>query len=83
MDFLTKAIFNLKPNCEFTLTNGDYSTIQWIVIEGKAPTQAQVDAEIERLIAADEAATVLKAEAKAELLARLGITEDEAKLLLS
>jgi len=83
MNYLVKAIFSLKPNCEFKLENDDYSTIEWIAIEGKTPTQAQVNAEIERLIAADEAAAASKAEAKAELLARLGITEDEAKLLLS
>lgn len=83
MDYLVKAIFNLRPNCEFTLKNGDYSTIEWIVLEGKAPTQAQVDAEIEKLIASNEAAVATKAEAKAELLARLGITAEEAQLLLS
>jgi hypothetical protein len=83
MNYLVKAIFSLKPNCEFKLENDDYSTIEWIVIEGKAPTQAQVNAEIERLIAADEAAVATKAEAKAELLARLGITAEEAQLLLS
>ena len=82
-DYLVKAIFNLKPNCEFKLENDDYSTIEWIAIEGKAPTKSQVDAEIERLTAADEAAVATKAEAKAELLARLGITAEEAKLLLS
>jgi hypothetical protein len=82
-NYLVKAIFSLKPNCEFKLENDDYSTIEWIVIEGKTPTQAEVDAEIKRLIAVDKAAVATKAEAKAQLLDRLGITAEEAALLLS
>ena len=82
-DYLVKAIFSLKPNCEFKLQNDDYSTIEWIILDGQAPTQAKVDAEIKRLIAADEAAATSKAEAKSELLIRLGITAEEAALLLS
>ena len=42
--------------------------------------QAKLDAAEKESI---EAAKAVKATAKAELLARLGITEDEAKLLLS
>lgn len=42
-------------------------------------TKAKLDAEIVRL----ETENAAKATAKAELLAQLGITEDQAKLLLS
>jgi hypothetical protein len=48
--------------------------------EIKANETAAVQAEADRLAAEAEAAT--KAEAKAALLAKLGISEDEAKLLL-
>jgi hypothetical protein len=82
-DYLAKAIHKLKPNAEFTYTNRDYSTINWIVLEGDAPTQSEIDEAIE-LVKSEELAEIeAQANAKAELLERLGITEDEAKLLLS
>lgn len=79
---LTNAIQSLKPNAEFSLENNDYSTIVWDVLEGKAPTQTEVDAEIIRLQSVKEAEKVSKLAARTALLERLGITEDEAKLLL-
>lgn len=83
MDYLVKAIKKLKPNSEFSFSNYDYSTIKWDVLEGKAPTQAEVDAVIEQIKADEIAEAQAKAAAKTALLERLGITEDEAKLLLS
>jgi uncharacterized LabA/DUF88 family protein len=44
-------------------------------------TEAQLKAAIEAHVAVDDVA--VKAQAKSELLTRLGITEEEAKLLLS
>jgi len=83
MSDLAKAIRLLKPNSEFSYQNDDYSTIKWNVLEGNAPTQAEIDAAIEQ-VKANEIAADAKAEAdKAALLAKLGITADEAKLLLS
>lgn len=81
--YLVKAIQSLKPNAEFALVDGDYSTIEWHVLDGKAPTQAQIDAEIAKIQAAELNAEADKAAAKAALLDRLGITADEAKLLLA
>ena len=83
MNYLVLAIKNLKPNSEFVIRDKDYSTIEWLVLEGTAPTKKQVDDEIKKLKAATEADATAKAEAKAELLDRLGITAEEAKLLLS
>jgi hypothetical protein len=81
--YLVKAIKSLTNNAEFTLSNGNYSTIEWYVLEGTAPTQVEIDAAIKQ-IKADEIAAETKAEAdKAALLAKLGITADEARLLLS
>ncbi len=82
-NYLTEAIRQLHPRAEFSYTNNDYATIKWDVLEGDAPTLAEINAEIEK-IKADEAAAMVKAENdKAALLAKLGITPDEAKLLLS
>lgn len=81
--YLTSAILSLRPNSEFAITENDYSTIEWHVLEGTAPTKAQVNSEIEKIKAAEVKAEADRLVSKAELLARLGITEDEAKLLLS
>ena len=82
-DYLVEAIRLLKPTAEFSFNDNDYSTIKWDVLEGKAPTQAQIDAAIEQVKADEIAEAETQAIAKAALLDRLGITKDEAKLLLS
>lgn len=82
-NYLTKAIFKLKPTAEFVITDNDYSTIVWHILEGDAPTQAEIDEAIEQIKADEIAEAQTKAAAKSALLDRLGITEDEAKLLLS
>jgi hypothetical protein len=74
---ITKAIQSLKPNAEWTLTGDDYANLIWLST-GKAPTLAEIEAEIAALPAKEAA----KIAAKANLLAKLGITADEAKLLL-
>ena len=83
MNYLQKAINRLRPTAEFSFSNEDYSTIQWDVLEGNAPTLTQINKEIEKIIAEEEVAKVAQSNAKAELLAKLGITAEEAALLLS
>jgi hypothetical protein len=82
MDYLTRAIQSLRPNSEFSFQNKDYSTIKWDILEGTAPTGKAIDDEIARLKAADLTIEADRAAAKTALLARLGITADEAALLL-
>jgi hypothetical protein len=81
-DYLVKAIKKLKPHAEFSLTDNDYTTIKWDVLDGDAPTQAEIDAEIVKIKAAEEQDKATKAANKAALLERLGITAEEATLLL-
>jgi hypothetical protein len=81
--YLGRAIQKLKPNSEYVIQSDDYSTIKWVVLEGEAPTQAEIDAAIEQVKAEELAAEAKAATDKAALLAKLGITADEAKLLLS
>ena len=81
-NYLVKAIRSLKPTSEFAFTDEDYSTIEWHVLEGTAPTQGQIDAEIVKIKAQEEADKTAKAAEKAALLERLGITAEEATLLL-
>ena len=83
MSYLVKAIKKLKPTAEFSFTEDDYATIKWDVLDGEAPTQKEIDAAIKEVKADEAQAEATKATAKAALLSRLGITAEEAVLLLS
>lgn len=82
--YLVSAIQKLAPHSEFSFHNDDYSTIQWDILEGKAPSQAEIDAAIEEIktqetkAESDKAAKKAAAEAK---LAVLGLTTDDLKAL--
>lgn len=80
---IADAIYKLKPTAQFSYQNEDYSTINWDTLEGNAPTQAEIDAAIEQIKIDREQSKADNAAAKAALLAQLGITEEQAKLLLS
>ena len=67
----------LEINCE----TGEVQEIELTAEEVAALEAAAAQAEADRKTAEDEAKA--KADAKAALLDKLGITEDEAKLLLS
>jgi hypothetical protein len=77
----TEVIKYLRPNGGYVVYDGDLNTM--IYDEGVAPiTQKEFDEAVDLVdaqILADQAA---KEAAKALLLERLGITSDEAKLLL-
>jgi len=83
-NYLTLAIYKLRPDSEFTYTDRDYATIEWIKLEGDAPTQAEIDTAIEQ-VKADEQAAADKAEADKAIaqskLAALGLTADDLKAL--
>jgi hypothetical protein len=82
MSYLTKAIKNLNPNAEFSYQDDDYSTINWIVLDGDAPTKKQIDDEIKRIKAAEIVDAKAKETAKAAILDRIGLTADELKTIL-
>ena len=78
-----EALSKLRPAAEWYLSGDDYSNLKWLDKKQTQPTWAEVEATI---IAIDqaEAQAVTEAAAKRQaLLAKLGITEEEAKLLLS
>jgi hypothetical protein len=83
-DYLTQAIKKLKPNAEFSYTDDDYSTINWIVLDGEAPTQKEIDAAIKEVkadeIAEDQARAAAKATAEGKLAA-LGLTVNDLRAL--
>ena len=82
MSDLVKAIRLIKPTSEFSYQDDDYSTIQWDVLDGEAPTKSEIDAALRKVKADDIAAEAKKAKDREALLARLGITAEEAALLL-
>ena len=83
MDNLTRAIKKLKPTAEFSFSNNDYSTIKWDQLEGKAPSQNEIDKAILEITENDLAQAEIKSATKAALLERIGITADELSLLFS
>jgi hypothetical protein len=58
-------------------------TIKWDVLEGDAPTLEEIESEIARIKALDIKIEKDNVKAKADLLTKLGITPEEAALLLS
>jgi hypothetical protein len=81
---LVKAIKHILPSAEFTFNEADYSTIEWIVLDGDAPTLKEIEVAHEE-IKAIEAQLKINAEAKkaaAEAkLAALGLDSDDLKAL--
>jgi len=81
---IVKAIKFIKPTAQFSFEGADYSTIKWDVLEGEAPTQAEIDAAIEQVKAQEAQAELDKAAKKAAAeakLAALGLTADDLKAL--
>jgi hypothetical protein len=79
---IVKALISLKPNAEWTIAGNDYADLIWLS-DGKAPTLAEIEAEIALFPAKETAEQNAKESQKSALLAKLGITADEAALLLS
>ena len=83
-DYLTKAIKKLKPSAEFSFQEDNYSTIKWDVLEGKPPTQAEINEAIEQVKADEITEAEARAQAKAAAenkLAALGLTTEDLKAL--
>lgn len=69
------------PNTEWTLNGDEYSGLTWLSDTPK-PTQEELDALWEPTLAMIEQEKADKTAARQALLDRLGITEDEARMLL-
>ena len=81
--YIVKAIQKLKPTAEFSFIDDDYSTIKWDVLDGKAPTQAEIDAAIIQIKEDEVIENANRETLKSALLKKLGITAEEAQLLLA
>jgi hypothetical protein len=70
----------LCPNTEWVIRGGDFDSIEWI--KGEPITKAEFEAGFAQYDALKAEQDATKAATKAALLARLGITEEEAQLLI-
>ena len=68
-------------DAEWTLNGDDYAGLTWVSDSAK-PTKAALDALWDEVKIEIESEIKTKADAKASLLEKLGITVDEAKILL-
>ena len=82
MAYFQEALQALRPGKEFS-TFEDDAVVVWHDKKLIPPTQAEIEAKIEEIKIAETTAATEKAAAKAALLERLGITANEAALLLS
>jgi hypothetical protein len=67
-----------------TTYNNDYSTVVWDILDGDAPTQAEIDVAIEQVKADEAQAVIDQANAKAAAqakLAALGLTVEDLQAL--
>jgi hypothetical protein len=84
MNYLVAAIHKLKPTAQFTFQKDDYSTIEWIELDGTAPTKAQINAAIAEIKSEEEAAQSAKSATAASATAKLeaiGLTAAEIAAL--
>jgi hypothetical protein len=79
MIYAADAVNNLRPNTEFTMSGDEVTGIVWHTPDVKPITAKELKDEIARLKKIEEQKPILKA----ALLERLGLSEAEAKLLLS
>ena len=80
---LARAIRELSPTAEFSFQKDDLSTLEWHNSKAKRPTDEEILAQYsltEANIAKEASQRIIDKEA---LLKRLGITADEAALLLA
>ena len=81
---LVKAIKYLKPTAEFSFQDVDYSTIKWDILEGDAPTWAEIQTAhiaVQEAEAQAQAAREAKRVTALAKLEALGLGEDDLKAL--
>ncbi len=76
----TNAINHIRPNAEFILRGDD---LEWLDTEQTEPTKKEIEDGLVAYKVALQSELDTKESARQALLDRLGITQEEAKLLLS
>ena len=82
---INNAILSLRPTSQFSISDNDYSTIQWSVLDGDAPTLKEIETELKKLndgAAKAEADKVAAKQSAQTKLAALGLTADEVAAIV-
>jgi hypothetical protein len=74
-------ILSRRYNAEWTLDGDDYKGLTWLS-DSEKPTEAELTAQWESVQAEVEAEKIAKENKRIAILDRLGITEEEARLIL-
>ena len=78
---IAKVIDILVPNAKFVLIGDTLDGLEWLD-ERPFPTKSEFDATLKKLPALIKAETEAKEAKRQAILDRIGLTADEAKLLL-
>jgi hypothetical protein len=79
---LSACISYLKPGAEWTMDNEDISTLQFLS-DDVAPTLPECEAIWPEVAAQLEEIAASRQKARDAVLAKIGLTEEEARLLLA
>ena len=83
MTTTSDALLKLRPNTEWVMQDNDISTLVFVKPKNATvPTQDEIDAAILEIDNNKQAEIEAKAAQRQAILDRLGLTADEAKLLL-
>jgi len=74
-DEITKALHDIRPGAEWTLSGDDYANIEWLDTNQTKPTLAQIQAAIANPLPKPELTV-------AEKLASVGLSIDDLKAAL-
>jgi hypothetical protein len=77
-----QAILSLRPGVEWTMNGNDVENIVWHTPNVEPLTTLEVNAEIQRLEALQLLQAATAATARQAVLDRLGITAEEAQIIL-
>jgi hypothetical protein len=80
---IAEAITVLRPGAHWYMVGNTLDGLVWEDEEQIAPTQEEIDVKLVELETELEAAKVAKVAQKAAILERLGLTEDELRVVLS
>lgn len=79
---LHTAIQALRPNKEFTMYGDDPATIVWNDTDVTTPSDKEIKDKYDELVALEKQEESAKAEQRKAILTKLGLSEDEIKVLL-
>lgn len=83
MKFIILALNELVPDAQYSFEGKNLDSINWIVEPKVKPTAEQILSKAKEIEQEQIEQQAIDKENKKLLLQKLGITEDEAKLLLS